>query len=99
MDADALTYDSFPLPLLNNYWYNCMNIMNDSNHIDPFLFSKVKILSQKRADSIRNALISRGVMAFRLQSIGFGIERPIADNNTENGRQMNRRVEFHIIHQ
>ncbi len=53
-------------------------------------------LSERRAASVKEALIGRGVEEGRLTSQGFGLTRPIADNNTEEGRAENRRVEFHI---
>lgn len=56
-----------------------------------------KKLSQARADSVMNYLIKKGVAAERLTAEGFGQERPVADNNTKQGREANRRVEFHIV--
>lgn len=56
-----------------------------------------KRLSQRRAEAVRDYLISRGIRADRLQAIGFGEERPIADNTSEAGRAENRRVEFKIV--
>lgn len=51
-------------------------------------------LSQKRADAVRDFLARRfGIDAARLDAIGFGETRPVADNDTPEGRQMNRRVE------
>ena len=55
-----------------------------------------KDLSNRRAASVRKWLVQHGVDASRLSSAGYGLERPIADNVTEEGRQENRRVEFHI---
>lgn len=49
-------------------------------------------LSQKRADSVKNALIKAGVDEKRLTSKGYGPKQPIADNATTEGRQANRRV-------
>jgi outer membrane protein OmpA-like peptidoglycan-associated protein len=57
-----------------------------------------KRLSQRRAASVVNWLTKRGnVEPGRLDSQGFGMDRPIASNRTEEGRQENRRVEFHIV--
>lgn len=53
-------------------------------------------LSRDRAASVVQWLVYHGVSKDRLTSTGFGPDRPIADNNTEAGRQRNRRVEFHI---
>jgi outer membrane protein OmpA-like peptidoglycan-associated protein len=53
-------------------------------------------LSQRRADSVEAYLAGRGVAATRMRSIGESENSPIADNNTEAGRQANRRVEVII---
>ena len=53
-------------------------------------------LSQKRADSVKNALVQRGVDASRITAIGYGEGQPVADNNTDFGRQQNRRVNLYI---
>jgi OmpA-OmpF porin, OOP family len=55
-------------------------------------------LSQRRAASVVTWLVTKGgVEKSRLTSEGFGLDRPIADNATEEGRRDNRRVEFHIV--
>jgi outer membrane protein OmpA-like peptidoglycan-associated protein len=51
-------------------------------------------LSRERADSVRAALIERGVAAHRLRTQGFGETHPVAPNRTRAGRAKNRRVEF-----
>ena len=53
-------------------------------------------LSQNRANSVKNALIQRGVAAQRITALGYGEGQPVADNNTEYGRQQNRRVNVYI---
>ncbi|HVU02669.1 MAG TPA: OmpA family protein [Polyangiaceae bacterium] len=55
-----------------------------------------KALSKRRAASVVRWLVSHGVSPKRLTSEGFGMERPLDENSTEEGRQKNRRVEFHI---
>jgi outer membrane protein OmpA-like peptidoglycan-associated protein len=54
-------------------------------------------LSNQRATSVRTYLIRQGVEGRRLVAKGFGLTRPIADNDTEDGRFRNRRVEFNIL--
>jgi len=54
-------------------------------------------LSQRRADAVKTYLIGKGIDAGRLTSVGYGLDRPIADNKTESGRSKNRRTEFKIL--
>ena len=56
-----------------------------------------KKLSERRAKSVTDYLIAKGIAADRLRSAGYGEERPIATNDTDEGRQLNRRTEFEII--
>lgn len=51
-------------------------------------------LSQRRADSVAHALVSRGVDAARIQAVGRGMQLPVATNDSAEGRQQNRRVEL-----
>ena len=53
-------------------------------------------LSLKRANSIKNYLIGRGVSANNISIEGYGKQNPVANNSTEAGRAKNRRVEFII---
>ncbi len=55
------------------------------------------VLSDARAKSCRNYLVSRGISAERLSSEGFGSTRPIASNATKAGRDQNRRVDFIVF--
>jgi outer membrane protein OmpA-like peptidoglycan-associated protein len=54
-------------------------------------------LSQDRANSVREFLISNGVRRERLEARGYGLTRPLDTNSTKEGRSRNRRVEFNII--
>lgn len=53
-----------------------------------------KALSEGRARSVTNAVVAGGIPANRLGAAGFGAERPLADNRSEEGRAKNRRVEL-----
>ena len=56
-------------------------------------------LSEKRAQSVADFLIASGVGSVRIQILGYGELRPVATNDTAEGRQQNRRVEIHIVPQ
>ncbi|HEX8796950.1 MAG TPA: OmpA family protein [Polyangiaceae bacterium] len=51
-------------------------------------------LSQRRAETVRAYLISRGIASDRVTAVGYGVTRPIADNASAEGRANNRRVEI-----
>lgn len=52
-----------------------------------------KKLSQERADAVKKYMVEKGIDANRLKAQGFGKDKPIASNETNEGRQQNRRVE------
>lgn len=54
-------------------------------------------LSRERAESVRNHLVKRGVNKAKIEIMAFGESRPVATNETEEGRERNRRVEFIIV--
>jgi len=54
-------------------------------------------LSERRATSVSTYLSAQGVMQQRLITLGMGEERPIADNTSASGRQVNRRVEITMV--
>jgi outer membrane protein OmpA-like peptidoglycan-associated protein len=53
-------------------------------------------LSERRALSVQRLLVDRGVSPARISTVGYGETRPVATNNTPEGRQMNRRVEIRV---
>ena len=53
-------------------------------------------LSQRRADSVKKYLLQRGIAGDRMTTRGFGETKPIADNDSDEGREMNRRVELQV---
>jgi outer membrane protein OmpA-like peptidoglycan-associated protein len=54
-------------------------------------------LSERRARAVVDYLVQNGIDPGRATSRGFGSTRPVADNQTEAGRQLNRRVEFVVV--
>jgi outer membrane protein OmpA-like peptidoglycan-associated protein len=54
-------------------------------------------LSQERAFAISNYLINKGISKSRIEAVGYGETKPLATNDTEEGRKLNRRVEFKIL--
>jgi outer membrane protein OmpA-like peptidoglycan-associated protein len=53
-------------------------------------------LSKRRANNVKNLLVMRGVAEDRIEVVGYGKTMPVATNETEAGRQKNRRVEIRI---
>ncbi|ROM53314.1 porin [Pseudomonas poae] len=53
-------------------------------------------LSQRRADAVKQVLVKDGIAPNRVSSVGYGKSRPVADNATEAGRAVNRRVEASV---
>jgi OOP family OmpA-OmpF porin len=58
-----------------------------------------KTLSDQRAKAVMKYLTDHKIPAAELSAIGYGSDKPIADNNTPDGREKNRRVEFTIVQQ
>jgi outer membrane protein OmpA-like peptidoglycan-associated protein len=54
-------------------------------------------LSQERADAVKQYLTDRGIEARRIETAGYGQDRPVANNRTAGGRAKNRRIEFRIL--
>jgi outer membrane protein OmpA-like peptidoglycan-associated protein len=58
---------------------------------------KNAVLATQRAEAVRRYLMQSGIASSRLETLGYGDSRPIADNSTEEGRRLNRRTEFVVL--
>jgi peptidoglycan-associated lipoprotein len=54
-------------------------------------------LGERRARAVRQYLVSKGIAPERIQTVSFGESRPVATNDTPEGRAQNRRVELHVV--
>jgi outer membrane protein OmpA-like peptidoglycan-associated protein len=54
-------------------------------------------LSERRAASVKQALVAKGVPSARIAATGFGMNKPVGDNNTSEGRQANRRTNIIVL--
>lgn len=70
-----------------------MSAHTDSRGTDEYNF----VLSDKRAKSVMDYILSKGINPDRITSQGYGESKPVATNDTDEGRQLNRRVEFKIM--
>lgn len=87
LDDVAASLQQYPNSLIDVYGHT------DSTGSDSFNQG----LSERRAQTVANYLTSRGVNSARIRWQGFGETMPVADNSTEEGRRLNRRVEIKII--
>jgi outer membrane protein OmpA-like peptidoglycan-associated protein/tetratricopeptide (TPR) repeat protein len=79
---------------LNKYPKVSIKIMGHTDNVGAK--QQNKILSEKRAKSVVDFLISKNISSERLEWVGFGEEKPISSNETPQGRSLNRRTEFEI---
>lgn len=87
LDRMVLTFNENP-GLVLEIGGHTDNVGSDASNIK---------LSQDRADSVREYFIGKGIEPDRIQSKGYGESKPKANNDTEEGKQINRRVEFKIL--
>lgn len=85
--------DQIAEALIDNPGYN-IEIQGHTNNVGSH--ESNMLLSQKRAQAVLTYLVSKGVDAKRMSSVGFGDTLPIASNKTPEGRALNRRVEFSV---
>jgi OOP family OmpA-OmpF porin len=97
-ESELLPTSSFELDKLVQYLTTSSNTtIKISGHTDNTgNEDKNKILSETRAKAVAEYLISKGIGKSRINFVGYGGLKPIASNDTDSGKQQNRRVEFVI---
>jgi len=81
--------------VLNDYPSIKLEISGHTDNVGKAEFNKE--LSQKRADAVKAYFVAKGISSDRLTTIGYGMEKPIADNKTKAGKAKNRRTEFRLL--
>jgi outer membrane protein OmpA-like peptidoglycan-associated protein len=74
--------------------YSTVNVVIEGHASSDGSMAYNQVLSEKRANSVKDALIGMGIDASRLETIGYGETKPTADNTTAAGRSANRRAQF-----
>ena len=94
MDDSLPEVEEFALFLLDNMDYQVIiyGYTDSTENVD-----NNKRLSRNRAKAVMNALINYGVKLTRLTAIGMGSKKPIANNDTAEGRAQNRRIEIELL--
>jgi OOP family OmpA-OmpF porin len=99
-NSAKLNSSSYPM-LLNAIQFLNQNpemIVEIQGHTDNVGSDEYNLqLSEKRAQTVKDYLVSKGISAGRLQVKGYGESSPVADNSTADGRELNRRIEFKIL--
>lgn len=92
--ASNATLDQIATLLNENPTWGTVKIAGNTDNIGSKAYNQK--LSEKRAAAVKKYLVSKGVSASALSTVGYGETKPIASNDTAAGRQQNRRVEFSI---
>jgi len=79
---------------LRQYPDQRVSIEGHTDSVGPDAYNRE--LSRRRAQSVADAMVARGIGSTRMTTIGFGETQPVASNETQAGRRQNRRVEFVI---
>jgi outer membrane protein OmpA-like peptidoglycan-associated protein/tetratricopeptide (TPR) repeat protein len=99
-DKSTLRDESFPelerlLKLLNDFPTLKIEISGHTDNKGSAAYNKT--LSENRAKTVVDYLVGKGIVKDRLTFMGYGFDKPVATNDTDEGRQLNRRTEFKII--
>jgi len=85
--------DEYAKWMLSHPAYNAVIVGHTDSHVGKIDNQR---LSDNRARAVKDALVARGVAEERISTSGMGASRPVANNGTEEGRALNRRIEAHL---
>jgi len=86
------------LSMLSMIVRSCQSQIEIAGHTDARGDADVNLyLSKRRAEVVAKHLVRHGVSAKNIQAKGYGESQPIADNGTDAGRELNRRIEFRVV--
>ncbi len=100
-DVDTVSYESRPeldrlIKLLKEQDKMHIEVGGHTDNVGSAWYNKG--LSQRRADAVKEYLVDvGGIDSTRIETHGYGFEKPAASNDTEDGRKMNRRTEFTVL--
>jgi len=94
-EADAAPFLDKIARLLRDKTQKTVSLEGHTDNVGSIEFNQG--LSERRAESVRLAMLKRGVPVERLQAKGFGLNQPIAPNDSDIGRSINRRVEVIVL--
>ncbi|MGH8551878.1 MAG: OmpA family protein [Methylococcales bacterium] len=96
LNAESRAFlDSDIFPKLQSQGFPTVEVAGYTDSVGSYEYNQR--LSERRAQSVADYLVSLGVPADKLSAKGFGPDDPVASNDTDTGRAQNRRVELHIF--
>ena len=101
-DRNSVHFTSLDYNLVDGYVDHLLSSPNSIAMVSGYTDSSGSpdynyLISKYRAEIVKSYLIGRGVSESQIRVVGFGPRKPIADNDTEEGRELNRRVEVSLL--
>ena len=98
MGVDAIPLGAVSGPPLTSVGLDAKTIVEVSGHTDSVGSDQFnQRLSEQRASAVGNYLIGQGLQRERFEIVGMGEQYPVADNRTDQGRALNRRLEMRVV--
>lgn len=94
-EASKGTLNEIATILKDNPTWGSLTVKGNTDNIGPEAYNQK--LSEQRANAVKDYLVSQGISESMLSAVGYGETKPIASNDTPEGRQENRRVDFEVV--